>query len=358
MWQRFKDFFQLSPRESRGVVVLLLILLSLQGYYQLLPYISKQPEPIWTFEWLSDLGENEEQEIQADQLESESKRKYTPFAIDLNSASIEDLQSTGLTYRQAQIILKYRTRGGKFFSVEDVQKIYSIDEDWIKVMKPYLIFSNIKKIQSQAAELITEPFDPNNADSVTLYQAGYKPWQIVNIFRFRARGGIFHEKEDLLKLYNVDSAHYYRIQEYVIINKKSIPRAELLELNSADSAALVRVKGIGPATAARLVKMRKEFGSIASIEQLWDIYGMDTARFELISSQVVLDPGLIIKININTATEAELSAHPYISSAYAKEIVNFRKKYKFYTNIEEINKLSLARPELFSKLAPYLTTGN
>jgi DNA uptake protein ComE-like DNA-binding protein len=240
-----------------------------------------------------------------------------------------------------------------------VEKIYGLTEEWLTAMKPYLVYPNVKKINSDViAELITEPFDPNVADSITLFNAGYKPWQIVNINRFRNRGGIFHVKEDLLKLYNVDSAHFFRIQDFVVIQKATqIPKAKI-EINSADSLALIKVKGIGPATASRLLKLRNECGGIAIPEQLFDIYGMDTSRYEQIIVQIDIDVSLIKKININQATVAELAAHPYISPAYAKEIVNFRKKFQFYQKVDDINKLSLARLDLFTKLAPYLTTGN
>ena len=40
------------------------------------------------------------------------------------------------------------------------------------------------------------PFDPNTADSTTLLRLGLVPWQVRNIYKYRAAGGIYRSKED------------------------------------------------------------------------------------------------------------------------------------------------------------------
>ena len=36
-------------------------------------------------------------------------------------------------------------------------------------------------------------FDPNTADSSQLLRLGLQPWQVRNIYRYRAKGGVFRE---------------------------------------------------------------------------------------------------------------------------------------------------------------------
>ena len=42
----------------------------------------------------------------------------------------------------------------------------------------------------------TFPFDPNTADSTQLLRLGLQPWQVRNIYKYRAAGGIYRTKED------------------------------------------------------------------------------------------------------------------------------------------------------------------
>ena len=46
-------------------------------------------------------------------------------------------------------------------------------------------------------------FDPNTADSTALLRLGLSPWQVRNIYKYRARGGRYHRPEDFSKLYGL-----------------------------------------------------------------------------------------------------------------------------------------------------------
>ena len=46
-------------------------------------------------------------------------------------------------------------------------------------------------------------FDPNTADSTQLLRLGLQPWQVRNIYRYRARGGIYRTREDFARLYGL-----------------------------------------------------------------------------------------------------------------------------------------------------------
>ena len=44
------------------------------------------------------------------------------------------------------------------------------------------------------------PFDPNTADSTQLLRLGLQPWQVKNIYKYRAKGGIYRQKEDFNRI--------------------------------------------------------------------------------------------------------------------------------------------------------------
>ena len=61
-----------------------------------------------------------------------------------------------------------------------------------------------------------------------------------------------------------------------------------IRLNSADQVALETIPGIGPVTAAAILKHRDEIGGFRSLEQLLDVDGIGPATFESIRTYVSL----------------------------------------------------------------------
>jgi comEA protein len=61
---------------------------------------------------------------------------------------------------------------------------------------------------------------------------------------------------------------------------KKKPPAKPVNLNSATSEELQQVPGIGPATAERILQMRKSYGAFKSVDDLLAIRGLGTKRLE------------------------------------------------------------------------------
>jgi DNA uptake protein ComE-like DNA-binding protein len=128
-----------------------------------------------------------------------------------------------------------------------------------------------------------------------------------------------------------------------------------VDLNSADTNELQKIPGIGPALARRIYKQRIKLGGFYEMEQLNEVYGVDSTRYAKCTPYFVIDRAKIIKININTAEVKELVKHPYLDLYMAKSIVVNRNKIGKYTSVEQIKKATLIYDELYKKLVPYLT---
>lgn len=107
------------------------------------------------------------------------------------------------------------------------------------------------------------------------------------------------------------------------IEMKTIP---ILDLNQADSTALVALPQIGEVMASRIHRYRNRLGGFVSMEQLFEIKGMDTARFETIKPYIVLETNEIKKINVNQDEFKTLLRHPYLEYDQVKAIVNHRER--------------------------------
>ena len=66
---------------------------------------------------------------------------------------------------------------------------------------------------------------------------------------------------------------------------------DMVELNSADSAALVELPGIGGYYAKQIIRFREKlWGSYANIEQLLEIRGIDTTLLKRIDDRIYIEP--------------------------------------------------------------------
>ena len=129
----------------------------------------------------------------------------------------------------------------------------------------------------------------------------------------------------------------------------------IVEINSADTTELKRIKGIGSVFAKRIVKFRDALGGFIKKDQLLEVYGFDKEKMEEVSSQIRLDSLSVKKLNINIASVDDLNNHPYINKKQAVAIFTKRVKAGDYKDLRELKKLDVMSDSLFAKILPYLT---
>lgn len=193
-------------------------------------------------------------------------------------------------------------------------------------------------------------FDPNTCDSASFCRLGFSPKQTASILRYRAKGR-FRVKEDFKKMYVVSDEMYAKLENYIQIKPAAIAK---IELNAADTSELKRLRGIGSYYARRIVEYRTRLGGFYEIAQLKEIKGIDEERFAQFADQAAVNPGLIVKIDLNSADEAALRSHPYISSGEAKAIVKYRETKGKIGSVQELRDEKLLPQEMVEKLGGYL----
>ncbi len=209
-------------------------------------------------------------------------------------------------------------------------------------------------------------FDPNSLDSVGFLRLGLQPKTIKYLLNWRRKGKHFYKIEDLKPLYSLSENEYLRLAPFVQIaasetqnnfyeNERLAPLPAHLNLNKTDSATLVRLKGIGSILAHKIVAQRKALGGFINHNQLLEIYKFPDTTFAYLKDKLFINPSEIRKININTATEAELAVHPYIGEKMAKNIVLLRSGFKNYENISQLRQVPLMNEEKYRKIAVYCT---
>ena len=230
----------------------------------------------------------------------------------------------------------------------------------------------------------TFPFDPNTADSSQLIRLGLQSWQIRNIYKYRARGGVYRKKEDFARLYGLTVKDYHRLEPYIRISSDYQPAATLVGdkangtngangangangtngvyprkidstqhvvLNTADTTTLRQVPGIGIYFAKEIVRYGQRLGGYVSVDQLDEIADFPQAS----KKYFVVQQAHPKKLNVNQLTLQQLRRHPYINYYQARAI----KEYcRLHGPLKSLDDLRLSRdfpPEVIQRLAPYVT---
>ncbi len=239
--------------------------------------------------------------------------------------------------------------------------------------KNYYYASSPKKVERFT-------FDPNTADSTQLLRLGLQPWQVRNIYKYRAAGGIYRQPIDFAKLYGLTVKQYRELEPYIRISSDYLPASTLVKeranyspkttkdtvvvyqrstkikatehivLNTADSTALTTIPGIGPYYARRIIQYGNRLGGYVSVEQLDEIDNFPTEA----KQYLVINNPAPKKLNINQLSLNELRRHPYINFYMAKAITDYRRLHGTIKSLNELRLIKDFTPEAIKRLTPYV----
>jgi competence protein ComEA len=205
-------------------------------------------------------------------------------------------------------------------------------------------------------------FDPNKADKNGMISLGITPRLAERIINYRMKGGVFRVKKDLLKIFGFPQDLYALLQKSILLPdslplniKKKATEIFVQDINSADTFHLKSLKGIGQVFASRIIKYRNKLGGFINKDQYREVYGLTPFALEELNKQTFIKNDFTpLKININTADKATLSAHPYLSNKMAVAIINYREQHGPFKSAEDLMEIKSMSPEEIAKLIPYL----
>lgn len=233
--------------------------------------------------------------------------------------------------------------------------------------------TNPQYIQAETRQVERFVFDPNTADSTEFLRLGLQYWQVRNIYKYRAAGGVYRRPQDFARLYGLTQKQYRELEPYIRISRDYAPAAELfaeekheprdtthrypvklkptehLDLNLADTSALKRVPGIGSYFARRIVGYRQRLGGFYHVKQLLEIEDFPEAAISYFHIS-----GAIHKINVNKLKLNELKRHPYINYYQAKDIMDYRRLHGPLTSLNELKLLQDFTPKDIERLNHYV----
>ncbi|HPE87442.1 MAG: helix-hairpin-helix domain-containing protein [Bacteroidales bacterium] len=129
---------------------------------------------------------------------------------------------------------------------------------------------------------------------------------------------------------------------------------QVVELNTADSAALIQLPGIGPVFSSRIIKFRMALGGFFSPMQLAEVYGFDSSRLTALLPLLVVDTTAVIRLNINQAEFKTILHHPYFSYEMTKSVCNARRKSLYVDFADFVTRAGIP-DTLAEKIKPYVS---
>ena len=237
-------------------------------------------------------------------------------------------------------------------------------------------------------------FDPNTADSLTLIELGLRPWQVKNMMKYRAKGGRYKQPEDFRKLYGLTDSAFAALRPYIRIDSTTwvarrdslrllkherdslkhvadsiwkdsiytarrfhIKKDTIVELNSADTTALLYIWGIGSYVAKQIVWYRQDLGGYVSPEQIREIPALKglEVKFDTIIPHLTAEKDSVTRMRVNYIGVDKLQRHPYLNFTQAKAIYELRRNKFYLKSIDELRGLPCLTEEDLRRLEPYLS---
>jgi len=374
MKARFFNYLRFNRAERNGT----LALFALAALFFLIPEITHHIRPAQSTDFTVFKQEIEVFRIAHEKAgKSAGKSAGTLFNFDPNTATFDDFVRLGLSEKVSNMICNYRDKGGDFREPADFQKIWSLKKEDYDRLLPYLHIQSAEELPHKTASEKPAPelfaFDPNTATEADFQRLGLPNRTVKSILNYRGKGGQFRKKEDLEKIYTLDGDDYERIAPYATFpeNMASAPRPAAyaggisfpskqtsespVDINRASLDAWRTLPGIGETRARQLVSYREKLGGFQSIEQVKETFGLPDSVFQSIKSRLVLITTEIRKINLNTASMADLDAHPYISKRQAELIVAYREQHGAFSSSDDIGKMrAFSDLAWLAKVKPYL----
>ena len=234
------------------------------------------------------------------------------FRFNPNTITLDSLQLLGFSQRQAQTILNYRSKGGTFRRREDFARMYTVDSAMYASLEEYIFIPD-----KDTSLLGNSPVRKRGISGTESASAGKMVQKSgISGTESASAGKMVQERGDIgAKRYTGES---------VVYGGKVEGNRYVCNLNTADSAALVELYGIGGHFARKILEYRERLGgSFAHKRQLLEIEGFSQQRYEQIENNIVVNENDVKGFSLLDADRKALERHPYIGPYAARGIITY-----------------------------------
>lgn len=128
---------------------------------------------------------------------------------------------------------------------------------------------------------------------------------------------------------------------------------EIIEINSANIATLSKIRGIGTTLATRINRYKERLGGFLYKEQLMEVYGIDSLKYNRIKDEVRINDSVVKKININNISFLQLRLFPYLNFNQANAIIEYRNQHGKYVTFIDLKNIAILNAKDLHRMEPY-----
>lgn len=261
--------FYFSPKERRGMLILVImcILLHLTPHAWMKFFPNATPPIDRAF--LAYINQS------INTVELDEPRETSLNYFDPNTINEDEWLAMGLKPHQVATIVKFISKGGRFYSAADLDKIFTLTKEDKERLKPYVKVEPRKRdIQNITARVTRSEqrvyIDVNTADSMAWEKLpGIGPVLSGRIIRFREGLGGFVSVDQVSEVYGLKEETWNRIKPHLKLTKQLVRR---ININTLPMDSLKRHPYIGSKKAQAIVAYREQHGSIDNEEKLREMH--------------------------------------------------------------------------------------
>jgi len=172
--------------------------------------------------------------------------------------------------------------------------------------------------QKKTIKLFPKKINPNSVSHEEWAELGIPLEVSLRIYKYiRLQNGI-NKPSDLLAVYGFQEDWLTQLKDSLDFT------IEKVDIQTASEGELKSIKGIGDIYAKRIIKYKKLLGGYISVDQLIEVYGIDSVLLNSIGNNIMCSAKDVLFIDVNTCGYNELKRHPYISDEEAMSIIQVR----------------------------------
>ena len=203
------------------------------------------------------------------------------FPFDPNTLAYDSLRLLGLTEREANALIKYRSyRPITFRQAKDLRRVRALDSQRVERLMALVrlpVADTSSSPAPRSPQTLSATVDINRATAQVWQQLpGIGAYRAQSIVKFRDRLGGFASVDQVATTYGLPDSVFQQIRKHLVAS----PIVRPLYVNRADAATLAAHPFLQRSTATIIVRYRDNHGPFRSVEDLKKVRALTTETLD------------------------------------------------------------------------------
>lgn len=243
----------------------------------------------------------------------------------------------------------------KVGAVGDSLQVAGLEREGRAVLSYETVMTDEREGKNAVEQLPTpsRPFNPNQADSLTLRQAGLSAKVVSNLLKYRRKGGSFRKPADVAKIYGITPEDMTRISASLVFDvpESTNKLADPVPSNQPNASRKPSISSPGnPTENARL-----ETPSAAAASRPPHESTALVAAETVTASDNNPSEADIALFELNTVDTTQLQCLKGVGPVTANRIIRYRQQLGGYYHVAQLAEIKGLYPDVLARLQASLT---